>query len=104
MRILWVITGGLAALIAMSALVIALLITHSSPGNKCDTGIDNKHCNFITVVRDTGRYSNKSDASLATYGDEMCNAMRNGATTLVEEMENPLIVSAAKHNLCTDVN
>lgn len=107
-KILWAVLGGIVALIAMVALVIAVVISDKPTSNapaqsQCATGIDQSHCNFVIVVRDVGKYDDKTDATVSIYGDELCTTMRDGGKAIVESMESPLIVSAAKNNLCEDV-
>jgi hypothetical protein len=105
-KIILAVLGGIVVLMAMVALVIAVVVSNKSnvpAQSQCATGIDQSHCNFVIVVRDINKYNDKTDATISTYGDELCTAMRNGGKSIVESMESPLIVSAAKNNLCEDV-
>jgi len=99
-RVAWAIGGGILAFLLLVALLISIVVTEVKKNNKSECI---KTCAFINDVRDTGKYSDKSDGELSEYGFELCYTIKSGASGIVYALEDEKIIESAITNLCPDV-
>jgi hypothetical protein len=91
--------GGIAALALIVGLLCALLVNaiDSEPKTQC-TG----QCAFVSDVRETGKYADRTDIEIAEYGQQLCTTLKTGATGIVYALESEEIVESAIKNLCPE--
>ena len=99
MRVVLAFIGAVVLLIAFIVVGFVGYKISNPPAPKptCDS-----NCSFIAVVRDTQKYSDKSDASVLSYGNSLCYTLKSGGGDIVNALEDPMIVQAAKTYLCPD--
>lgn len=99
-RIAWAIGGGIAAFFLIVALLIAVLFVELKKDEPSCVG----SCAFVADVRDTDKYSDKTDTEIIEYGENICNMLSIGQETLLKVLEdNEAIIESANKNLCPEV-
>ncbi len=99
-RVMWAIGGGIAAFFVIVFLLVAVLFVELKAEKEPCVG----SCAFVADVRDSGKYSDKTDAEVIEYGNQICNMLSIGQESLLNMLENDeTIIESANQNLCPDV-
>ena len=96
--IMWTIAGGFTALLVMLSLILVMIFYRTSDKPECIG-----QCAFVSDVRDTGKYADRTDLEISEYGQELCVTLKNGASAIVYALESEKVIESAIKNLCPEV-